>query len=57
VNRRGLVLIHPYIPDGVPDHRGDQRCADCGLPESNRSHWLPETPAEAKAIDERRVGE
>ncbi|HCU50398.1 MAG TPA: hypothetical protein DGG94_11470, partial [Micromonosporaceae bacterium] len=57
VNRSGTVLHHPFVDDGLPDHRGDSRCADCGLPKTNRAHVLPQRTEEQKAAEARRIGE
>jgi hypothetical protein len=52
----GTVLIHTYIDDGVPDHRGDGRCVTCGMPQHNRSHQVPDM-SEQQDEHRRRVGE
>lgn len=48
---------HVYIPDGIPDHRGDDRCAHCQRPRRNPAHDLPQTSPEQAALDARRTGE
>ena len=57
MNRSGTVLHHPYVDDGRPDHRGQGRCTDCGLPKANRSHVLPARSEDEKAAEARRIGE
>lgn len=48
---------HPYAGDGIHDHRGDDRCAVCGLPRDREVHELPPTEADVRAAEARRVGE
>ena len=57
MNRSGTVTHHPYTDDGQADHRGNTRCADCGLPKANRSHVLPGRDDDEKAAEARRIGE
>lgn len=52
-----VVVHHAYLDDGTPDQRGETRCAVCGLPESNRSHLLPDRTADERDVERRRMGE
>jgi hypothetical protein len=54
---RGVVLIHPYVDDGAKDLLGETRCAQCGLPKSNRSHVLKERDPNEREQEKRRMGE
>lgn len=56
------VHKHPYRGDGMVDHRGEDRCGDCGLARGHRVHQLdPVDPAVAETTSrmtgERGVGE
>lgn len=66
--KSGAVLHvhkHPYVGDGVTDHRGHDRCADCGLDEGHAVHQPdPVDPSivaaalerDAEILGEREVG-
>jgi len=56
-SQSGTVRIHPYIPDGVTDQQGNDRCLQCRLPRNNRTHGLPERTDDEKAAEARRTGE
>lgn len=56
-SQSGTVSLHPYRDDGVPDHRGQGRCTQCGLPAGNRAHRLPERTDDERAEEARRMGE
>jgi len=51
------VQHHPYVGDGRPDHRGQDRCADCGMPKTNQRHDLPAVPNNVRDAEARRLGE
>lgn len=58
--RQGAVLSvhkHPYRGDGVADHRGEDRCADCGLPKAHAVHRLEPVAPEVAETTERITGE
>lgn len=57
MRRSGTVVYHLFTDDGAPDHRGDTRCADCGLPKANRSHVLPQRTDDERKHEARKVGE
>lgn len=50
---------HLYLGDGVPDHRGDDRCRDCGLRRGHVVHELepvdPDTAEAGRRITGERV--
>jgi hypothetical protein len=48
--------VYRIDPDNGPDHQGRYRC-QCGMPEQHKAHRLPDTPAEARLVDARRLGE
>lgn len=47
---------HVYQPDGIPDHRGEDRCSYCQMPRKHANHDLPPAPPEQQAHRER-IGE
>lgn len=50
--------VHVYADDGTVDHRGEGRCASCGLPQGNRRvHDLPPRSEDERAMEARRMGE
>ena len=49
--------VHHYHGDGIADHRGDDRCCDCGLPRRRECHDLPDTPGDLIEEEARRQGE
>jgi len=51
------VHKHPYRGDGTRDHRGDDRCADCGLAQGHRVHQLEPVHPDAAEVSRRIVGE
>ena len=56
-NQSGTVVLHPFSDDGQPDHRGQGRCTECGLPATNRAHRLPARSEDERAVEARRLGE
>lgn len=48
---------HAYAGDGIPDHKGHDRCALCGLPKERSVHELPPTEDDVRDAEARRVGE
>jgi hypothetical protein len=48
---------HPYIGDGIEDHRGEDRCTDCGFPRRHKLHTLPKTADAVTKQEARRLGE
>lgn len=42
---------------GVRDHRGEDRCGDCGLPETHRVHRLERVDPEVAETTSRITGE
>lgn len=51
------IPVHAYQPDGLPNHRGVDGCAHCPLPRQHPVHDVPPVPADAAAMDARRLGE
>jgi hypothetical protein len=49
------TATHPYIGDGIKDHRGEDRCANgnCARPRSNPVHDLPPAPPQQQQHRER----
>jgi hypothetical protein len=47
---------HSYIGDGIPDHRGDDRCVTCQRPRRHPDHDLPPA-SEAQAAHRERIGD
>lgn len=35
---KSVVYQHAYVADGIPDHKGHDRCALCGLPKERGVH-------------------
>jgi len=56
-SQSGTVRIHPYIPDGIEDQQGHDRCLQCRLPAKNRTHLLPERDSAERAAEQRRTGD
>jgi hypothetical protein len=46
-----------FVPSGSVDWRGVEICAGCDGLRTDPQHSLPETPEQAKELDERRMGE
>lgn len=58
--KRGAVLRvrkHLYRPDGIPDHRGEDRCEDCGLGRGHAVHDLEPVDPEVGEVSHRMTGE
>lgn len=51
------VHKHPYRPDGIWDHRGEDRCEDCGLARVHRVHQLEPVDPEVAETSQRITGE
>lgn len=51
------VHKHLYRGDGTRDHRGEDRCADCGLAQTHRVHQLDPVDPEVAETSQRIVGE
>lgn len=51
------VHKHPYRGDGVRNHRGEDRCGDCGLAETHRVHRLDPVDPEVAETTSRITGE
>lgn len=51
------IPIHAFQPDGLPNHRGEQACSTCHLPQRHPVHDVPAVPADAAEVDARRLGE
>lgn len=51
------IKKHLYQGDGIPDHRGDDRCEVCKLPKRTCPNTLPETSADVREAEARRMGE
>lgn len=51
------VRKHPYRGDGVRDHRGEDRCEDCGLAKGHRVHRLERVDPEVAQTTSRITGE
>lgn len=51
------IPVHPHQPDGLPNHRGEQGCTACNLPQRHPVHDVPPVPADAAVVDARRLGE
>jgi hypothetical protein len=51
------VAKHRYRPDGVPDHRGEERCDDCGLGRGHPLHEPVEVDPETAEVGRRITGE
>ena len=52
-----VLPVHDYHGDGIADHRGHDRCSDCGLPRVRDCHDVPDTPGELIEEEARRQGE
>lgn len=54
-----MTRTHAYQPDpGITDRPGGvDGCAHCPLPRQHPVHDVPPVPADAAAIDARRLGE
>jgi hypothetical protein len=51
------VHKHLYQGDGIPDHRGEDRCGTCGLDEAHRVHQLEPVDPAAAELGQRITGE
>lgn len=51
------VHKHVYRGDGVRDHRGEDRCGDCGLAWTHRVHQLDPVDPAAVEVQQRITGE
>ena len=51
------VRKHPYVGDGIRDHRGEDRCAECGLGRGHRVHALEPVDPQVAETSRRIVGE
>lgn len=48
---------HAFVDSGQRDFRTAAICGECGSLRMARVHELPETPADAVRIDDRKLGE
>lgn len=58
--RSGAVLRvpkHLYQGDGIPDHRGEDRCEVCGLGRRHAVHQLEPVDPEVGEVSQRITGE
>jgi len=51
------LQLHAFFADGIASKEGAPRCGLCGLPQTNRSHQLPEQDQAAAEVEARRLGE
>ena len=54
---KSVVYQHAYVADGIPDHKGHDRCALCGLPKERGVHELPVQARDVTHLEERKLGE
>lgn len=52
-----IVRRHPYQGDGQPDHRGRDRCGDCGLGVEHAVHRLEPVDPDVVEASHRITGE
>jgi len=48
---------HAYVDDETPDHRGQTRCAVCGLGKEHSVHQWPTRSTDEAAAEAARMGE
>lgn len=49
-----VIPDHLYAADGIPDHKGHDRCSVCKRPRTSCPDQLPATDPDAKALEARK---
>lgn len=52
-----VLAVHLFVDSGHSTWDHGRRICRCGSVENAKIHQLPETPPEARELDDRRIGE